>query len=47
MTITVLARLGRCDEAIALADQVEAVSDEKEPALLVVTVKLFEPLSCR
>jgi class 3 adenylate cyclase/tetratricopeptide (TPR) repeat protein len=40
VAITVLARLGRYDEAIALADQVEAVSDEKELAFVVVNVKL-------
>jgi tetratricopeptide (TPR) repeat protein len=40
VAITVLARLGRYDAAIALADEVEAVSDEKELAFLVVSVKL-------
>jgi tetratricopeptide (TPR) repeat protein len=40
VAITVLARLARYDEAIALADQVEAVSDEKELAFVVVNVRL-------
>jgi class 3 adenylate cyclase/tetratricopeptide (TPR) repeat protein len=40
VVITVLARLGRCDSAIALADEVESALNEKKLAFFAVNLKL-------